>query len=218
MGHPNLHSTLTERNLYNSHKLLFVHMKIIFTNKVPSLGGLFEIYFYFSVFSFYQKSIKIMVANPGGWGGALPYLAYTGLCWSTQYCFQGLESHTGCTNPPLSALNRVSFWTRRSVKVGDEWSTFLLPTIFSQQSYFMKFSLRRQMTFCDATIGFPVKLRLGNKSRNSILMMRHTTQIWVVLLNGRGAWEIWFNQSEALFPWVALRAANPQITTLWVYL
>ena len=44
-------------------------MKIIFTNKVPSLGGLFEIYFYFSVFSFYQKSIKIMVANPGGWEG-----------------------------------------------------------------------------------------------------------------------------------------------------
>ena len=132
MGHPNLHSTLTERNLYNSHKLLFVHMKIIFTNKVPSLGGLFEIYFYFSVFSFYQKSIKIMVANPGRLGGALPYLAYTGLCRSTQYCFQSLESYTGCTNPPLSALNRVSFWTRRSVKVGDEWFTFLLPTIFSQ--------------------------------------------------------------------------------------
>ena len=54
----------------------------------------------------------------------------------------------------------------------------------------MKFSLRRQMTFRDATIGFPVKLRLGNESRNSILMTRHTTQIWVVLLNGRGAWEI----------------------------
>ena len=80
MGHPNFDSTLTERNLYNSHTLLFVHMKISFTNKVPSLGGLFEIYFYFSVFSVYQKSIKIMVANPGGWGGALPYLAYTGLC------------------------------------------------------------------------------------------------------------------------------------------
>ena len=73
-----------------------------------------------------------MVANPGGWGGALPYLAHTGLCRYTQYCFQSLESYTGCTNPPLSALNRVSFWTRRSVKVGDEWFTFLLPTIFSQ--------------------------------------------------------------------------------------
>ena len=27
---------------------------------------------------------------------------------------------------------------------------------------------------------------------------RVTTQIWVVLLIGRAAWEIWFNQSEAL--------------------
>ena len=81
MGHPNFHSTLTETNLYNSQTLLFFHMQIIFTKKVPNLGGLFEIYFHFSVFSFYQKSIKIMVANPvAGGGGALPYLAYTGMC------------------------------------------------------------------------------------------------------------------------------------------
>ena len=78
MGHPNFHSTLTERNLYNSQTLLFFH---IITKKVPNLGDLLEIYFYFSVFSFYQKSIKIMVANPvGGGGGAFPYLAYTDIC------------------------------------------------------------------------------------------------------------------------------------------
>ena len=78
MGHPNFHSTLTERNLYNSQTLLFFH---IITKKVPNLGDLLEIYFYFSVFSFYQKSIKIMVANPvGGGGGAFLYLAYTDMC------------------------------------------------------------------------------------------------------------------------------------------
>ena len=38
---------------------------------------------------------------------------------------------------------------------------------------------------------------LRNELRNSILMTR-TTQIWVVLLIGRAALEIYFNQSEAL--------------------
>ena len=76
MGHPNFHSTLTERNLYNSQTLLFFH---IITKKVPNLGDLLEIYFYFSVFSFYQKSIKIMVANPvGGGGGGIPLFGLYG--------------------------------------------------------------------------------------------------------------------------------------------
>ena len=38
---------------------------------------------------------------------------------------------------------------------------------------------------------------LRNELRNSILMTR-TTQIWVVLLIGRSALEIYFSQSEAL--------------------
>ena len=64
-------------------------------------------------------------------------------------------------------------------------------------------SLRKQLTFGDATTGFPAKFRLRNKRRNSILMTHHqpylgsasdwlnqisheagpirsTTQIWVV--------------------------------------
>ena len=51
-------------------------------------------------------------------------------------------------------------------------------------------SLRKQPTFGDTTTGFPAK--------NSTPMTRFTTQIWIVLLIGRAAWEIWFNQSEAL--------------------
>ena len=66
------------------------------------------------------------------------------------------------------------------------------------------FSLRKQPTFGDATIGFPAKLCLRNERRNSILMTHHypdltsacdwlnqishaawpiksTTQIWVVM-------------------------------------
>ena len=34
-------------------------------------------------------------------------------------------------------------------------------------------SLRKQLTFGDATTGFPAKWRLRNKRRNSILMTRH---------------------------------------------
>ena len=82
-------------------------------------------------------------------------------------------------------------------------------------------SLRKQTTFHDATTCFPAKWRLRNERRNSILMTRHypdlgsashwscrvgnllqpvrsTTQIWAVLLIDRAAWEICFNQSEAL--------------------
>ena len=60
-------------------------------------------------------------------------------------------------------------------------------------------SLRKQPTFCDATNGSSAKERLRNEHRNSILMTRHypESQIWVVLLFGRGAKEICINQSEA---------------------
>ena len=36
-----------------------------------------------------------------------------------------------------------------------------------------KYSLKKQPTFCDATTGFPVKWRLSNEHKNSILMMCH---------------------------------------------
>ena len=48
-------------------------------------------------------------------------------------------------------------------------------------------SLRKQPTFCDATTGF----RATTTDEVSLL-------IWVVLLIGRVAKEIYFNQSEAL--------------------
>ena len=57
--------------------------------------------------------------------------------------------------------------------------------------YLWTCSLRKQPTFGDATTGFPTKWRLRNERRNSILMKRHYP---------RAAWEIYFNQSEAL-PW-----------------
>ena len=54
----------------------------------------------------------------------------------------------------------------------------------------------KQATFRNATTGFPAKWRLSNKHRNSTLMTRH--YVWIVPLVGRAAWEICFNQSEAL--------------------
>ena len=73
----------------------------------------------------------------------------------------------------------------------------------AELSIFKKNSLRKQQTFRDTITGFPVKSRLRNERRNSILMTRHypdlgnasdwlcrlgnllqpirsTTQIWVV--------------------------------------
>jgi len=70
-------------------------------------------------------------------------------------------------------------------------------------------SLRKKPTFRDATLGFPAKWRLRNERRNSILMMRHysdlgsapdgscrvgnflqpmrsTTQIWIVTRHQHG--------------------------------
>ena len=44
--------------------------------------------------------------------------------------------------------------------------------------------LRKQPTFCNAFTGFPAKWHLRNKCRNSILICRVITQIWVVLLIG----------------------------------
>ena len=52
------------------------------------------------------------------------------------------------------------------------------------------YSLRKQLTICDATAGFPAKSDVwGNKHRNSKLM---------VPLVGGVAREVCFNQSEAL--------------------
>ena len=48
--------------------------------------------------------------------------------------------------------------------------------------------MRKQPTFGDATTGFPAKSRLRNEAEIPY-WWRVTTQIWVVLLIGRAAWE-----------------------------
>ena len=59
-------------------------------------------------------------------------------------------------------------------------------------------SLRKQLTFYDATTGFPAKWHLRNDCRNSILWWQVTTQIWVVRLIGCAVREFCFNQSKTL--------------------
>ena len=55
-------------------------------------------------------------------------------------------------------------------------------------------SLRKQLTYCDATTGFPAKRRLRNGRKNSRLMTRHYPD-----LGSASDWlKIFFNQSEAL--------------------
>ena len=61
--------------------------------------------------------------TPGG-EGALPYLAYAGMCRWTGY---------SVLISLLSILNKVSFWTgslSKSVKTCDEQTTFVIPIIF----------------------------------------------------------------------------------------
>ena len=58
-------------------------------------------------------------------------------------------------------------------------------------------SLRKQTTFCDGTTGF-LQNDVWKTSAEIPYWCCVTTQIWVVLLIGRVAWEICFNQSEAL--------------------
>ena len=57
--------------------------------------------------------------------------------------------------------------------------------------------LRKQTTFRDATTGFPAH-DVWETSAEIPYWWRVTTQIWVVLLIGRVAREICFNQSKAL--------------------
>ena len=62
-------------------------------------------------------------------------------------------------------------------------------------------SLRKQPLFCDATTGLctlTVYEMTWEMSKEFPYWWCVTTQIWVVLLIGCAAWEIWFNQSEAL--------------------
>ena len=63
-------------------------------------------------------------------------------------------------------------------------------------------SLRKQLTFDDATIGFPVKWRLRNKHRNSILTTCHYPDL--------GSASGWFNQIS--------HVARPirSMTQIWV--
>ena len=56
-------------------------------------------------------------------------------------------------------------------------------------------SLRKQPTFCDVTIGFP-RNEVWETSAEIPYWWRVNTQIWVVLLIGRAAWKICFNQTS----------------------
>ena len=58
-------------------------------------------------------------------------------------------------------------------------------------------SLRKQPTFGDPTTVFPPN-DVWETSAEIPYWWRVITQIWVVILIGRVAWEIPFNQSEAL--------------------
>ena len=83
------------------------------------------------------------------------------------------------------------------------WVFILLSNAWYQVRFWLRVSLRKRLTFGDATTGFPAKWLLRNERRNSILMTRHypnlgsasdwlcgvgnliqpirsTTQIWIV--------------------------------------
>ena len=64
-------------------------------------------------------------------------------------------------------------------------------------------SLRKLLTFGDATTGFPSKWRLRNERRNSPWWCV-TTQIWVLLLIGRASWEF-DSTNQKLYLWVVTR-------------
>ena len=59
-------------------------------------------------------------------------------------------------------------------------------------------SLRKRLTFGNATTGFPTINDVWEMSPKIPYWWHITTLIRVVLLIGHAAWEIWFNQSEAL--------------------
>ena len=100
---------------------------------------------------------------------------------------------------PQGWLRKVSSHGRINICYHSE----ILTNLFAFEKYWTKPSLRKQLTFGDATTGFPAKWRLRNERRNSILMtchypdlgsasdwlnqishaarpIRSTTQIWVV--------------------------------------
>ena len=64
-------------------------------------------------------------------------------------------------------------------------------------SYCLISSLRKQPTFGDLPLVSPPN-DVRETSAEIPYWWRVTSQIWVVFLVGRAAWEIWFNQSEAL--------------------
>ena len=81
------------------------------------------------------------------------------------------------------------------------WNACEKAYIFVNESFLIDntfiLSLWKQPTFGDATTGF-LPNDIWETSAEIPFWWRVTTQIWVVLLIGRAAWEIWFNQSEAL--------------------
>ena len=95
---------------------------------------------------------------------------------------------------PQGWLRKVSSHGRINICYHSE----ILTNLFAFEKYWTKPSLRKQLTFGDATTGFPAKWRLRNERRNSIFPylvsasdwlneisraaqpIRSTTQIWVV--------------------------------------
>ena len=77
------------------------------------------------------------------------------------------------------------------------WNVCEKAYIFANESFLIDntfiLSLRKQPTFGDATTGF-LQNDIWETSAEIPFWWRVTTQIWVVLLIGRAAWEIWFNQ------------------------
>ena len=66
------------------------------------------------------------------------------------------------------------------------WVFILLSNAWYQVRFWLRVSLRKRLTFGDATTGFPAKWLLRNERRNSILMTRHYPDL--------GSASDWLNQ------------------------
>ena len=130
-------------------------------------------------FSFYQKSIKIMVANPLGGGHSL--------IWPIQVC-------------------------------ANQWGIVFRVLSLTQGTQIHHLAWENSWHFLTPP-RFPVKWRLGNESRNTILMACHYPN-----LGSASEWSYrvgnLIQPIRSTLPSSAPppRAANPQITTLWVSL
>ena len=70
--------------------------------------------------------------------------------------------------------------------------------VWISQIILLNLGLRKQLTCCDATTGFPVKWRLWEMSAKIPYWWHVTSQTWVVLLIVHALSEIFFNQLKEL--------------------